>query len=105
MAKETSKETNAAETVESVAAESIAGKVTVMAGGRTETAKAQIPGKGQKAAGESAYPIGELAANAQKIFGTRQECVMTALKADGRPEYTVTEAKEIVGKFLKKEVK
>lgn len=97
MAKETSKETTAAE--------NITGTAAVTAGGRTETAKAHSAGKEQKTANGSAYPAGELAANAQKIFGTRQECVLAALKAAGRPEYTVPEAKEIVGRFLKKEVK
>jgi hypothetical protein len=34
-----------------------------------------------------------------------QECVVAALKTDGKAEYTVSEAKEIVSKFLQKEVK
>ena len=105
MANGTSKETNATDTVESSMAESIAGKAAVTAGDKTETAKTHMTGKGQKAANESVYPVGELAANAQKIFGTRQECVLAALKAARRPDYTVPEAKEIVGRFLKKEVK
>ncbi|MCM1559642.1 MAG: hypothetical protein NC123_08860 [Butyrivibrio sp.] len=54
---------------------------------------------------ESAYPVSELAANARKIFGTRQECVSAALRAAGKTECTVSEAKTIVEKFLKKEVK
>ena len=54
---------------------------------------------------ESVYPVSELAANARKIFGTRQECVSAALRAAGKTECTVPEAKAIVGKFLKKEVK
>lgn len=54
---------------------------------------------------ESMYSLNELAANAGKIFNTRQECVMAALKAAGKSKYTVFEAKEIVGKFLKKEVR
>lgn len=58
-----------------------------------------------KAGKESAYPVSELAANAKKIFGTRQECVSAALRADGKTECTVSEAKVIVEKFLKKEVK
>ncbi len=105
MAKEALKEGNAVEIVESTAAESIAGKVTVTAGGRKETAKAQIPGKEQKVEQESVYPMEELAANAGRVFGTRQECVMVALRAAGTTEYTVSKAKEIVGSFLKKEVK
>ena len=53
----------------------------------------------------SVYSVRELAANARKIFNTRQECVVAALKVEGKTEYTVSEAKEIVEKFLKKEVK
>lgn len=54
---------------------------------------------------ESVYPVKELAANARKIFGTRQECVIAALKVSGKSECTVSEAKKIVEKFLSKEVK
>lgn len=54
---------------------------------------------------ESFYSVNELAANAKKIFGTRQECVIAALKASGKSECTVNEAKAIVEKFLKREVK
>ena len=67
-----------------------------------ETVQAQIKPKGGKAA---VYSAKELAANARNIFGTRQECVMAALKAAGKAEFTVSDAKEIVEKFLKKEVK
>lgn len=52
----------------------------------------------------SVYSVSDLAANARKIFNTRQECVVAALRIDGKSEYTVSEAKEIVEKFLKKEV-
>lgn len=65
----------------------------------------QEPKNAPKAEKESAYPVSELAANAKKIFGTRQECVSAALRAAGKAECTVSEAKEIVEKFLKKEVK
>ncbi len=63
------------------------------------------PTEKPKASRESVYPVNELAANARKIFGTRQECVAAALKASGKTEYTVSEAKKIVENFLKKEVK
>nr|WP_303038299.1 hypothetical protein [Enterocloster clostridioformis] len=88
MAKETTKEARATETAET--------KVEVV----QETSQ-----KEQKASRESVYSASELAANAKKVFGTRQECVAAALKAAGKTECTVTEAKEIVGKFLKREVK
>ena len=88
MAKETTKEARAAETAET--------KVEVVQ---------EASQKEQKASQESVYSASELAANAKKVFGTRQECVAAALKAAGKTECTVTEAKEIVGKFLKREVK
>ncbi len=89
MAKETTKEARTAETAET----------------KAEVAQEQDPNKEQKTLQESVYPVSELAANAKKVFGTRQECVAAALKAAGKTECTVTEAKEIVKKFLKREVK
>ena len=59
----------------------------------------------KKAPAESVYTVSELAGNARSVFGTMQECVVAALKTDGKAEYTVSEAKEIVSKFLQKEVK
>lgn len=59
----------------------------------------------KKAPAESVYTVSELAGNARSVFGTMQECVVAALKTDGKAEYTVSEAKEIVRKFLQKEVK
>lgn len=53
----------------------------------------------------SVYSLNELAANARNLFNTRQECVVAALRDAGKTECTVSEAKEIVSKFLKKEVK
>lgn len=86
MAKETSKEVRTAETAE-------------------PKAEAQDQKKEQKPMHESVYPAGELAANAKKVFGTRPECVAAALKAAGKTECTVMAAKEIVNKFLKREVR
>lgn len=54
---------------------------------------------------ESTYKVKELADNAAKLFSTRPECVTAALKAENRETFTVSEAKGIVEKFLKKEVK
>ena len=88
MAKETPKEARSAETAET----------------KAEVVQEALQ-KEQKASRESVYSASELAANAKKVFGTRQECVAAALKAAGKTECTVTEAKEIVGKFLKREVK
>ncbi len=87
MAKEAQKDAKAAENAEN--------KAGVM----------QASKEGSKAAKEPAYPAGEFVANAREIFGTRQECVAAALKTAGKPEYTLPEAKGIVEKFLKREVK
>ena len=54
---------------------------------------------------ESVYTAEELANNAKNIFGTRKECVAAALKVANVTECTVSKAKEIVEKFLNKEVK
>ena len=89
MAKETSKDVKEAES----------------AGSKVEAAQVQAPKKEQKAAKEPVYSVSELATNAKKIFGTRQECVLAALKTAGKSECTVSEAKENVETFLKKEVK
>lgn len=89
MAKETSKDVKATDTAES----------------KAEVTQEQAPKKEQKAVKEAVYSAGELAANARKIFKTRQECVVAALKAAGKSECTVSEAKGIVEKFLKREVK
>lgn len=65
----------------------------------------QASKKEQKVLQESVYPAGELAANAKKVFGTRQECVAAALRASGKTDCTVSEAKRIVEKFLNREVR
>lgn len=89
MEKEASKGVKAAEKVE----------------GKAEAAQEQAPKKCLKAVKDPVYSVGEFAANAEKIFGTRQECVTAALKAAGKSECMISEAKEIVEKFLKREVK
>lgn len=89
MAKETSKDAKVAESNEN--------KADAMAEHASKNEK--------KSPRESVYTINELAANAKKVFGTRQECVMAALKAAGKIECTVAEAKVIIEKFLKREVK
>ncbi len=70
-----------------------------------QTEVERMPKEQPRVAKEFAYPTSELAANAEKIFATRPECVSAALRAAGKTECTVSEAKVIVGKFLKKEVK
>lgn len=88
MSKELSKDAKTADTVES----------------KAEAVQGQVLKKERKPAQESFYSVKELAADAGKVFHTGQECVEAALRAAGKTEYTVTEAKEIVKKFLMREV-
>ena len=69
------------------------------------TQEKQESQKEQKTPQEAFYSANELAANAGTIFNTRAECVFAALKAAGKTGCTVSEAKDIVEKFLKREVK
>ena len=69
MAKETQKDAKAAEAHET----------------KEGTAQGKEEEDGKQPVNESVYPASELAADAKKIFGTRQECVMAALKAAGQP--------------------
>lgn len=52
----------------------------------------------------SKYTVSELAAEAEKLFGTTPILAMAALKADGQKQYTEQEAAKIVDCFRKKEV-
>lgn len=70
-----------------------------------ETVQELAPKKGRRTVKEPTYPVSELAANAKKLFGTRQECAEAALRAAGKTGCTVAEAKGIIEKFLRKEVK
>lgn len=60
--------------------------------------------KASKKTVEPAYSAEELS-NAADRFGTRKECVAAALKYYGKDRATVKEAKELINKFLSKEVK
>lgn len=53
---------------------------------------------------ESVYSAAELA-KAHKTFNTSHEIVATALKLAGKKTATITEAKNIIEDFKKKEVK
>lgn len=89
MAKETLKDAKATENVEK----------------KVEVAEEQSAKTESRVLQEAVYSVNELAANAREIFGTRQECVVAALRAADKSECTVSEAKKIVERFLKKEVK
>lgn len=66
---------------------------------------APVQAEEPKAPAESEYTIEELADGAGNIFNTRRECVVAALKVAGVTTCTVSKAKELVGAFMKKEVK
>ena len=79
-------------------------KTAETAASKAEVAHDQASKKEQKTAKEPIYSVNELASNAKKIFGTRPECVFASLKAAGKSKCTVSEAQEIMKKFLKREV-
>lgn len=61
----------------------------------------QPKAKGQ----EAVYTVEELAAGAETLFRTRPECVTAAFREKGITACTREEAGEIVGRFIRKEVK
>lgn len=62
-------------------------------------------GETQKVKQASVYTVKELAEQADILFGTRPECIMAALRTEKKTEFTVDEARNLVKKFLKREVK
>lgn len=54
---------------------------------------------------ESIYTVEELSANSRQLFDVRTECVIAALKAADIKTCTVSKAKEIIKKFMDKEVR
>ena len=57
------------------------------------------------AVSEDTYPVEELIAASREVFGVPQECVVAALKPLKRKDITVSEAKAVIKKKKKKEVK
>lgn len=70
---------------------------------KTGTAKPAAPAK----AAEAVYEVREFARSAKKIFGKKAnaDLVTAAFNVCGKTKATLSEAKEIVGKFMSKEVK
>lgn len=62
-------------------------------------------GETQRGKQASVYTVKELAEQADILFGTRPECIMAALRTEKKTEFTVDEARNLVKKFLKREVK
>lgn len=54
---------------------------------------------------EPVYPAEDLAKAAKTLFGTTYEVVITAMKLANKKQATEKEAKDIVSKFVNKEVK
>lgn len=73
-------------------------------GTAADTASVQ-EGTRRKAPQESVYTADELAGNAVQLFGVMPECAIVALKMAGITSCTVSQAKELVRAFMKKEVK
>lgn len=65
-----------------------------------EIQKAETP----KRAKEAVYSVAELSKAAHR-FGTKEECVVAALRYYKKAEATIKETEELVKKFLNKEVK
>ena len=59
----------------------------------------------QKQVQESLYTVQEFAKNSKKLFGVQREVVVTAFKMLNKQRATLSEAKEIVKKFMEKEIK
>lgn len=70
-----------------------------------KTAVNQTSAAPAKKTAESVYSVQELTAANEKVFGVKKECVVAALKENGKDKLTLTEAKRIVNDFLKREVK
>ena len=51
------------------------------------------------------YTIQELENASTKVFGVPRECAVAAFKGCKKTEMTVAEAKQIIDRFMKKEVK
>ncbi len=65
-----------------------------------ETAKAKV-----EQPAEEVYPVSEIIPLSQKLFGWMPECTAAALKPVSKDQMTLSEVKEIVEEFLRKEIK
>lgn len=81
----------------------MAGEIEEKTMTKKKETQADFPKK-EKPSVESIYTAKELSDNAKILFHTRKECVMAALKEVGISSCTVSQAKNIVKKFIEKEV-
>lgn len=75
-----------------------------MAEAKTTGANTSHKERASKKTADPVYSAEELS-DAAGRFGTHKECVAAALKYYGKDRATVKEAKELINKFLSKEVK
>ena len=68
---------------------------------------AEVDGASMSAAAEAVYTAAEFAANAARLFGEKAsaDIVTAAFHMIGRESATVSEAKNIVEKFMSREVR
>ncbi len=72
------------------------------AGQETQTVKEKSSGNPGK---EAVYSIEELTASSETALGVPRECAAAAFKKQKKERLSLSEAKEIVGEFMKSEVK
>ena len=71
----------------------------------TESVKTEQTAPKEVKKSASVYTAEEFASQAKKLFGTKPDIVTAAFYVAGKDKATVEEAKELVDKFRKKEVK
>lgn len=71
---------------------------------KKETAETTVPVKANEPA-EELYPVSEIIPVSRQLFGWQPECTAAALKPIGKDQMTLSEVKEVVNAFLRKEIK
>ena len=73
---------------------------------KTDTPETDVPAAALKTA-EPEYTVAEFAGNAARLFGQKAnaDLVNAAFKVAGKESATLSEAKEIVRKFMNREVR
>lgn len=79
-------------------------KETVRADGK-ETGQPADTAPPKKKGEPPQYTAGELVAASEKALGVPQECAAAAFKIAGKTHMSLDEAKAVVGRFMKQEVR
>jgi hypothetical protein len=58
----------------------------------------------QAAPAEEMYPVSEIIPASKKLFGWQPECTAAALKPVKKDQMTLSEVKQVVNEFLRKEI-